>query len=106
MEEINVQRGLKKGDPLAPFLFLLVAEGFSGLMSNAVNRHLFHGFEIKRGVRVFLVTTRFFVDFIFMCLYMLVCDLGLWVYFYICLWVFVVEGYFGLLVSKSNLVIP
>jgi len=40
---------LKQGDPLAPFLFLLVAEGFSGLMTNAVNRNLFHGFEIKRG---------------------------------------------------------
>ena len=40
---------MKQGDPLAPFLFLLVAEGFSGLMSNAVNRNLFHGFEIKRG---------------------------------------------------------
>ena len=48
-EEINVQRGLKTGDPLAPFLFLLVAEGFSGLMSTAVKRNLFHGFEIKRG---------------------------------------------------------
>lgn len=48
-EEINVQRGLKQGDPLAPFLFLLVAEGFSGLMVNAVNRNLFKGFEIKDG---------------------------------------------------------
>jgi len=48
-EEICVQRGLKQGDPLAPFLFLLVAEGFSGLMTNAVNRNLFQGFEIKRG---------------------------------------------------------
>lgn len=48
-EEISVQKGLKQGDPLAAFLFLLVAEGFSGLMTNAVNRNLFHGFEIKRG---------------------------------------------------------
>jgi hypothetical protein len=48
-EEISVRRGLKQGDPLAPFLFLLVVEGFSGLMTNAVNRNLFQGFEIKRG---------------------------------------------------------
>lgn len=48
-EEISVQRGLKQGDPLAPFLFLLVAEGISGLMKNAVNRNLFQGFDVKRG---------------------------------------------------------
>jgi len=46
-EEINIQRGLKQGDPLASFPFLLVAEGFSGLMSNAVARNLFQGFEVQ-----------------------------------------------------------
>jgi hypothetical protein len=43
-EEISIHRGLKQGDPLAPFLFLLVVEGFSGLMRNAVEGNLFEGF--------------------------------------------------------------
>lgn len=45
-EEINIRRGLKQGYPLAPFLFFLVAEGFGGLMSNAVRLNLFKGFEV------------------------------------------------------------
>jgi hypothetical protein len=44
--EINIQRGLKQGDPLAPFLFLLVAEGFAGLMRSAVEKNLFKGFGV------------------------------------------------------------
>ncbi|RHN54844.1 putative RNA-directed DNA polymerase [Medicago truncatula] len=46
-EEISIERGLKQGDPLAPFLFLLVAEGFSGLMRNAVNSNSFKGFDLR-----------------------------------------------------------
>jgi hypothetical protein len=45
-EEINIQRGLKQGDPLAPFLFLLVAEGLGGLMKRAVASNCFNGFRI------------------------------------------------------------
>jgi len=44
-EEISIHRGLKQGDPLAPFLFLLVAEGFSGLMRKAEASNLFEGFD-------------------------------------------------------------
>ncbi|GAU28852.1 hypothetical protein TSUD_21890 [Trifolium subterraneum] len=44
--EINIQRGLKQGDPLAPFLFLLVVEGFAGLMRSAVEKNLFKGFRV------------------------------------------------------------
>ena len=46
-EEINIHKGLKQGDLLAPFLFLIVAEGFGGLMRNAINLHLFEGFRFR-----------------------------------------------------------
>lgn len=45
-EEISIHRGLKQGDPLSPFLFLLVAEGFSGLMRKAREINLVEGFQI------------------------------------------------------------
>jgi hypothetical protein len=44
--EISIQRGLKQGDPLAPFLFLLVVEGFSGVMREAVSMGLYRGFAV------------------------------------------------------------
>lgn len=40
-EEISISKGLKQGDPLAPFLFPLVVEGLSGLMRQAVDQNLF-----------------------------------------------------------------
>lgn len=39
--EISIKKGLKQGNPLAPFLFLFVVEGLSGLMRRAVGRRLF-----------------------------------------------------------------
>jgi hypothetical protein len=47
-EEICIKRGLKQGDPLAPFLFLLVAEGLGGLMRMAVERGRFKPFVVGR----------------------------------------------------------
>jgi hypothetical protein len=44
-EEISISKGLKQGDPLAPFLFLLVAEGLGGLMKRAVELQRFKGFS-------------------------------------------------------------
>jgi hypothetical protein len=51
--EIDIHRGLKQGDPLAPFLFILVAEGLGGAMRKAVDLELFKGFTVgRRGVVV------------------------------------------------------
>jgi len=45
--EISIQKGLKQGNPLASFLFLLVAEGFSGLMQNVVSLNMFEDFQFS-----------------------------------------------------------
>lgn len=45
-DEVSIQRGLKQGDPLAPFLFLLVAEGLSSLIREVVPIGKFKGFRV------------------------------------------------------------
>lgn len=35
-EEFSMERGIRPGDPLAPFLFLIVAEGLTGLVRKAL----------------------------------------------------------------------
>ena len=40
-EEFKAQRGLWHGNPIAPLLFLMVAEGLSGLMRQAKECNLF-----------------------------------------------------------------
>lgn len=45
--DFQIHRGLKQGDPLAPFLFLIVAEGLAGLVYKAVDVGCFKGFEVS-----------------------------------------------------------
>jgi hypothetical protein len=46
---IHPGRGLRQGDPLSPYLFILVAEGLTALISKAVANRELHGVKICRG---------------------------------------------------------
>lgn len=50
LQEINIQRGLKQGDPLAHFLFLLVAEALSMYDRKAEALGMFTCFNLGRSV--------------------------------------------------------
>ena len=57
---INPSRGLRQGDPLSPFLFLLCTEGLHGLIKNAASRGDIKGFSLcKQGPKL---THLFFAD--------------------------------------------
>ncbi|XP_027184267.1 uncharacterized protein LOC113782585 [Coffea eugenioides] len=45
---LTPSRGIRQGDPLSPYLFLLVSEGFSNLLTQAENNHKLSGLKISR----------------------------------------------------------
>jgi hypothetical protein len=44
--EFQLERGLRQGDPLSPFLFLLVAEGLNVMMRAMVEGNKFSGYKV------------------------------------------------------------
>lgn len=47
-----MEKGFRQGDPLAPFLFLIVAEGLSDLFHQVVVKGRFTGFSFGIGLDV------------------------------------------------------
>ena len=65
-EEFKPKRGLRQGDPLTPFLFLIVAEGLTGLMRKAKSVGIFKDVEVgSQKVQVDLL--QFADDTLFFC---------------------------------------
>ncbi|XP_019429814.1 PREDICTED: uncharacterized protein LOC109337317, partial [Lupinus angustifolius] len=46
--EFRMARGLRQGDLIAPFLFLIVAEGLGGIMRFVVSKKIFTGYSVGR----------------------------------------------------------
>jgi hypothetical protein len=57
---IRPKRGLRQGDPLSPYLFIMCAEGLSGLIKKSEARGEIHGIKVCRGAP--LLTHLLFAD--------------------------------------------
>jgi len=44
--EFKLQRGLRQGNPFAPFHFVIVAEGLSSLMKEVISKNLFSSYRV------------------------------------------------------------
>src|ERR1044072_20900 len=48
-EEFPMKKGLRQGDPMASFLFLIIAERLNGMLKQAVTKIDYSGFRFDNG---------------------------------------------------------
>jgi len=65
-EEFKPSRGLRQGDPLAPFLFLMVVEGLAELVREAMKANLLSGLKVGRK-NIEMGLLQFADDTLFLC---------------------------------------
>jgi len=65
-KEFFPKKGLRQGDPLAPFLFLIMTEGLAGVSKMAIEKKLIDSLEIGRE-KVKVNMLQYAADTIFFC---------------------------------------
>ena len=46
---ITPTRGIRQGDPISPYLYIICTGGLSALIKNNIRLHLLHGYKASRG---------------------------------------------------------
>jgi len=62
IEEFHMERGLRQGDPLSPFLFLITAEGLHVMMKAVVDQGLFKPYGLGTYGEVTIPNLQFAYD--------------------------------------------
>ena len=58
-DEFKFERGLRQGDPLSPFLFLIAAEGLNVMMKALIEVGLFSGYKVGANNHVSITHLQF-----------------------------------------------